>query len=383
MTRETQTKEGRMFNRTARRALFIALGALLAGSVLAACGSDNKSSSSSGGGGGGKSGTIALLLPEHQTARYESQDRPLFTKKVKALCPKCVVLYSNGNQQADTQQQQAEAALTKGAKVLVLDAVDAGSAASIVAKAKQQKVPVVSYDRLVSKADLDYYISFDNEKVGKLQGTALTSKLKADGTKGDLVMINGDPADHNASLFKKGAHSVIDKSGFKIAKESDTPGWLGPNAQREMEQAITAVGKTGFVGVYAANDTLGGATIAAMKGNGIDPKTRPTTGQDAELAGIQRILSGEQYMTVYKAVKQEAPGAATLAVALLQGKKPPAGLVNTTTDNGMKKVPSVILQPVAVTKDKIKDTIIKDGYWTAAQICTAKYAAACKAAGIQ
>ena len=370
-----------MFNRTARRALFIALGALLAGSVLAACGSDNKSSSSSS--SGGKSGTIALLLPEHQTARYESQDRPLFTKKVKALCPNCDVLYSNGNQQADTQQQQAEAALTKGAKVLVLDAVDAGSAASIVTKAKQQKVPVISYDRLVSKADLDYYISFDNEKVGKLQGTSLVSKLKSGGNKGSIVMLNGDPADHNASLFKKGAHSVIDSSGFKIAKEYDTPGWLGPNAQREMEQAITAVGKTAFVGVYSANDTLDGAAIAAMKGNGIDPKTRPNTGQDAELAGVQRILTGDQYMTVYKAVKQEAPGAATLAVALLQGKKPPAGLVNTTTDNGMKKVPSVILQPVAVTKDKIKGTIIKDGYWTKSQICTAKYAAACKAAGIK
>jgi D-xylose transport system substrate-binding protein len=381
MTRETQTKEGRMFNRTARRALFIALGALLAGSVLAACGSDNKSSSSSS--SGGKSGTIALLLPENQTARYEAQDRPLFTKKVKALCSKCDVLYSNAQQQADTQQQQADAALTKGAKVLVLDAVDAGSAASIVTKAKQQKVPVVSYDRLVAKADLDYYISFDNEKVGALQGTALTGKLKKDGTKGDLIMVNGDPADHNASLFKKGAHSVIDKSGFKVAKEYDTPGWLGPNAQRETEQAITAVGKTGFVGVYDANDTLAGASIAAMQGNGIDSKTRPTTGQDAELAGVQRILAGTQYMTVYKAVKPEAEDAAQLAVSLLRGQKPPSGMVNTKTNNGTEDVPSVILQPVAVTKDNIKDTIVKDKFWTAAQICTAKYAAACKAAGIQ
>jgi D-xylose transport system substrate-binding protein len=380
MTSQTQTEEKKMFNQTARRALFIALGVLLAGSVLAACG-DNKKSS--GGGGGGKSGTIALLLPESQTARYESQDRPLFEKKVKALCAKCDILYSNANQKADLQQQQAEAALTKGAKVLVIDAVDAGSAASIVAKAKQQKVPVISYDRLVTKADLDYYISFDNEKVGQLQGQSLTDKLKKDGKKGSLVMINGDPADNNAKLFKKGAHSVIDSSGFKVAKEYDTPGWLGDNAQREMEQGITAVGKTGFVGVYAANDTVGGAAIAAMKGNGIDPKSRPTTGQDAELAGIQRILSGEQFMTVYKAVKPEAAGAAQLAVALLQGKGAPSGLVNSKIDNGQKQVPAVILKPVAVTKDNIKDTVVKDGFWTAKQICTAKYASACKAAGIQ
>ena len=369
-----------MFNRTARRALFIALGALLAGSVLTACGSDNKSSSSSS--SGGKSGTIALLLPEHQTARYESQDRPLFTKKVKALCPNCDVLYSNGNQQADTQQQQAEAALTKGAKVLVLDAVDAGSAASIVTKAKQQKVPVISYDRLVSKADLDYYISFDNEKVGKLQGTSLVSKLKSGGNKGSIVMLNGDPADHNASLFKKGAHSVIDSSGFKIAKEYDTPGWLGPNAQREMEQAITAVGKTAFVGVYSANDTLDGAAIAAMKGNGIDPKTRPNTGQDAELAGVQRILTGDQYMTVYKAIKPEAEGAAQLAFTLASGKTPDAATVNGKTNNTTIDVPSILLAPVAVTKANVKATVIADGFWTAADICTATFAAACTAAGI-
>jgi D-xylose transport system substrate-binding protein len=373
-----------MFKRSARRTLVMAFGVLVAGLVLAACGSSNKSSSSSSSsGGGGKSGTIALLLPENQTARYEAQDRPHFTQKVKQLCPNCTVDYANANQQADTQQQQADAALTKGAKVLVLDPVDAGSAAAIATKAKQQKVPVVSYDRLVSKSDLDYYISFDNKKVGELQGTALTAKLKKDGTKGSLIMINGDPADNNAKLFKQGAHSVIDKSGFKVAKEYDTPGWLGPNAQREMEQAITAVGKTGFVGVYNANDTLAGASIAAMQGNGITPNTRPTTGQDAELAGVQRILAGTQYMTVYKAVKPEAEQAAQLAVDLLQGKQPPAGMVNTKTNNGTKDVPSVILKPVTVTKDNIKDTIVKDQFWTAKQICTAKYAAACKAAGIQ
>jgi D-xylose transport system substrate-binding protein len=351
---------------------------------LAACGSDDNSSSSTGSksaasssGGGQK---IALLLPESKTARYESQDRPIFTAKLKQLCPDCPLIYSNADQDAAKQQQQAEAALTQGAKVLVLDPVDAASAGAIVTRAKQSKVPVVSYDRLIQKAPVDAYISFDNEQVGKLQGTALVDKLKQDGAKGSIVMINGAPTDSNAALFKKGAHSVIDSSGFKVAKEYDTPDWSPDKAQSEMEQAITALGKTGFVGTYAANDGTAGGAIAAMKSNGVDPKKVPITGQDAELAGIQRILAGDQYMTVYKAIKPEAEGAAQLAFDLSQGKKP---TTDSTVDNGQGAIPSVLLKPVAVTMDNIKDTIIKDGFWKPSELCTGQYAAACKSAGIQ
>jgi D-xylose transport system substrate-binding protein len=352
--------------------------------ALAACGGDddgNGGSSSGGGGGGGGGGSIALLLPESKTTRYESQDRPNFEKKVKELCSDCDILYSNADQDPSKQQQQAEAAITKGAKVLVLDPVDAASAGAIVNRAKQADIPVVSYDRLITDADIDYYISFDNEQVGKLQGDSLVKKLKDDGAKGSIVMINGAPTDNNATLFKKGAHSVIDSSGFKVAKEYDTPDWSPDKAQQEMEQAITAVGKGGFVGVYAANDGTAGGAIAAMKGNGVDPKKIPTTGQDAELAAIQRILAGEQYMTVYKAIKPEAEQAAELAVALAKGETPPPA--KDKVPNGMKDVPSILLTPVAVTKDQIKDTIIKDQFLSPDDICTGAYAAACKEAGIQ
>jgi D-xylose transport system substrate-binding protein len=367
-----------MLRGTRRRAI----SALIAGGVLvlvvAACGSSDN------GGGGGGSGSIALLLPENTTARYESQDRPNFEKKVKALCSGCDILYSNATQDPAKQQQQAEAALTKGAKVLVLDAVDAASAASIVTRAKQQKVPVISYDRLITGADIDYYISFDNVKVGQLQAQSLAAKLKQDGAPtGPITMINGAPTDNNATLFKQGATSGFQKAGVKVAKQYDTPDWTPAKAQQEMEQAITALGKNGFAGVYAANDGTAGGAIAAMKGNGIQPASKPTTGQDAELAGIQRIVAGEQYMTVYKAVKPEAQQAAQLAVALVKGEKPPSGLVTGNTDNKKKQVPSVILTPVVVTKDNIDSTIIKDGFWTASQICTAQYAAACKSAGIK
>ena len=367
-----------MLTSSVMRAGVVATAALGAAVVIAACGSDN------GGGGGGGSGSIALLLPESQTARYESQDRPHFESKVKELCSGCDILYSNANQDAAKQQQQAEAALTKGAKVLVLDPVDAGSAGAIVTKAKQQNVPVISYDRLITKADVDYYVSFDNERVGRLQGQSLVNQLDKTGKgSGTIFMINGDPADNNAGLFKKGAHSVIDKSKLKVGKEYDTPGWLSSKAQDEADQAITALGKNGFVGVYGANDDMAAGSIAAMKGAGIKPATRPTTGQDAALAGVQRILIGEQFMTVYKAVKPEAQKAAQIAVALVQKKKVPSGLVNQSVDNEKKKVPSVILTPVAVTKDNIKDTIVKDAFWKPSQICTKPYAAACKEAGIK
>jgi D-xylose transport system substrate-binding protein len=346
----------------------IAVGALL----LSAC--------QGGGGSAGGGKKIALLLPESKTARYESQDRPLFEKKFKELCSDCQIIYSNADQDASKQQSQAEAALTNGAQVLVLDAVDGAAAAAIATKAKAQKVPVISYDRLILNTDaVDYYISFDNEQVGKLQGQSLLDALKGKSNP-TVVMINGAPTDNNAKLFKQGAHSVLDGK-VNVAKEYDTPDWSPNKAQDEMSQALTALSNK-VDGVYAANDGTGGGAIAAMKAAGVSPLP-PVTGQDAELAAIQRVLAGEQYMTVYKAIKPEAERAAELAYYLLTGKAVPADWTGGKTVNNTKKdVPSILLTPVAVTKDKIKDTIIKDGFWTKDQICTATYADACKSAGV-
>lgn len=349
---------------------------------FAACGSDDKSSSSGDSSSGG--GKIALLLPESKTTRYESQDKPLFEAKVKDLCSDCEVIYSNADQDASKQQQQAEAAITNGAKVLVLDPVDAASAGSIVKRAQQSDIPVISYDRLISNSKPDYYISFDNAAVGKLQGESLVEQLGGAEAKGkQIVMINGSPTDSNAALFKKGAHSVLDKSGVKIGKEYDTKDWSPDEAQKEMDQAITALGKDNIDGFYAANDGTAGGAIAALKAAGIDPKGLPSTGQDAEVAGVQRVLAGEQGMTVYKAIKPEAEKAAELAVALVKGEEPPAGLINGKQNNGTADIPAIILTPIAVTKENVKDTIIADGFWSADELCTGDYAEACKAAGIQ
>jgi D-xylose transport system substrate-binding protein len=263
---------------------------------------------------------------------------------------------------------------TQGANVLVLDPVDSKAAASIANSAKSSKVPVIAYDRFISGAPVDYYVSFDNEKVGQLQAQTLVDLLKKAGkTSGKLVQINGSPTDNNAGQFKKGAHSVLDTSGFTIASEYDTPDWSPDKAQQYMESQLTNV-KTGLVGVYAANDGTAGGAIAALKGGGINPLP-PVTGQDAELAAIQRILAGDQAMTVYKAIKPQAEDAAKAALALASGQKPDAK----TTFQG---IPSTLLTPVAVTKDNVKDTVIKDGIYKASEICTGDFAKACAAAGI-
>jgi D-xylose transport system substrate-binding protein len=363
-------------SRSASKRVVVAVCVLFAITAVAAgCGGSDDD-----GGGGAK---IALLLPENQTPRYESADRPYFEEKVEDLCPDCEILYSNATEDASKQQSQVEAALTQGADVLVLDPVDAASAAASVQKADAQGVPVLSYDRLILGAEVAIYVSFDNVRVGELQAETLSKKLKEDGSpKGPIVKINGDPADSNAALFKEGSNKGFEASGVQIAKEYDTPEWSATNAQNEMQQAITALGKDGFAGVYAANDDTGGGAIAAMKSAGIEPEERPTTGQDATVAGVQRILVGQQYMTVYKAIKPQASISAEIAIDLAEGKEIPQGKVTDELDNEAGKVPSILLEPVAVTKDNIKPTVIADEFITVDELCTSAYAKACEEAGI-
>jgi D-xylose transport system substrate-binding protein len=366
------------------RGAVLAFAALVIGLGLAACGG-------SGGGGGPK---VALLLPESKTTRYEAHDHPEFEAALKNACSDCDLIYNNANQDASTQQSQMESALTDGADVVVLDPVDSASAASMVQLAKQQNVPVVSYDRLIlDTPDIAAYVSFDNVRVGELQGSTLAKKLADDGNaSGPIIRINGSPTDNNATLFGQGASKELDAAGVQVAKEYDTPDWSPDKAQSEMDQAITAVGKTGFKGLYAMNDGTAGGAIAAMQAAGIDPKTIPSTGQDAELEAVQRILSGDQFMTVYKATKPEAETSAKIAAALAQGKPiPTSGLLvqQTKTNNGSADIPSYLLTPVAATKDNIatvtyggQPLIGPDGYWTADDVCTSEFQSACQAAGI-
>jgi D-xylose transport system substrate-binding protein len=363
-----------------KRAVVAATAVLLAAGTLTACSSNSGSSSSSS----TKNPTvkIGLLLPDNVTARYAAADRPYFTDEIKKLDPNATVLYQDADGSASKQQSQAQSMLAQGVKVLVLDAFDGEAAQSIVTEAKAKKVPVIDYDRLVDGGQSDYYVSFDNEKVGELQGTAFVDQLKKEGVPSGagILMIDGSPTDNNATLFAKGAHSVIDKSGYKILAEYKTPGWLPANAQSWATSQFTKFGDQ-IKGIYAANDGTAGGVIAAAKAAKVDLSKLALTGQDASLAGIQSILVGDQFMTVYKAIKPEANQAAQLAIALAEGKKPTAP----TKTAGAKGpgVPSFLLVPVSVTKDNIESTVVKDGFDTAAQICTADYAAACTANGIK
>ncbi|MFI6597985.1 sugar ABC transporter substrate-binding protein [Nonomuraea sp. NPDC050536] len=349
--------------------------------LAAACGNNTTTASQSQAPAAGeKGGTIALFLPESKTTRYEAFDRPLFEAKVKALCGACKVLYSNAEQDPAKQQQQVEAAITQGANVLVLDAVDANAVAPLVNQAKQKNIPVVAYDRLISGIDYAYYVSFNNVRVGEMQGQALLDAMNARGTadKGQIVMIHGSPTDPSSADYKKGAKSVLDGK-VKVGREFDTPDWSPDKAQQEMEQAITAIGRDQVVGVLSANDGMAGGAIAAMKRAGYK-MLPPITGQDAELAAVQRILTGEQYMTIYLDIRSEAEKSAELAVSLVKGDKPQA---TDKVNNGTADIPAFLLDPIAVTADKIKDTIVKDKFYTVDQICTAEVKQACAKAGIQ
>lgn len=324
--------------------------------------------------------TIGILLPESQTSRYEQFDRPLLEQRLGELCPNCEILYQNADQDSAAQQGQAEAMVTAGASVLILDAVDATAAAGMVNNANSQGVAVVAYDRL-AEGPVDYYVSYDNERVGQVQGEALLTALRAGGDprRGQIVMINGSPTDPNAGDFKRGAHSVLDGQ-VTIGQEYDTPDWSSDRAQQQMEQAITALGQENIIGVYAANDGTAGGAIAAMKSAGF-AQLPPVTGQDAELAGVQRVLSGEQYMTVYKAIEPEATIAAEMAIAAATGAEYD-GEQTEMVNNGSTDVPAVLLEPLPVTREQIADTIVADGFYDADQLCTGNFARACQELGI-
>lgn len=323
---------------------------------------------------------IGLLLPDATNARYEAEDRPYFTAEVHRLCAGCSVKYQNASADASKQQAQAEAMLSQGISVLVLDAVDGEAAVSIVNAATAQHVPVIAYDRLVDSSQLSYYVSIDNRKVGVLQGESLVAKLKADGVPrgSGILMVNGSPTDNNALLYKQGAHSVIDHSGYTVLAQYDTPDWAGSEAQSWVAGQLTQFGDK-IAGIYAANDSLAQGAIAAVQATGAT-RMPPITGQDAEVAGVQRVLAGTQYMTVYKPMRQEAVKTARLAVSLTRGQHP-KGRQTVTAGGGA--VPSFELKPVAVTARNVKSVIIDSGFHTARQICTPAYAAACAKYGIR
>ena len=366
------------------RALAVAGALSVLSFGVAACGSSNNSSTSTSGGSSSGTGKVAVLLPDTQSSvRWETADRPLLGAAFKQAGVPATIQNAQGDK--STQQQQAEQAITNGAKVILLVNLDSGSGAAIEANAKSRGVKVIDYDRLTLKGSADYYVSFDNVKVGKLQGEGLMKCLQQKGVKDpSIAELNGSPTDNNATLFAQGYNSVLDplyKAGKakKVADQS-VPDWDNQQALTIFEQMLQKANNK-INGVLAANDGLGNAAISALKQRKL-PQI-PVTGQDATAQGIQNILAGDQCMTVYKAIKKEADAASKLAISLAKKQPPPAGLINGKSNDTSRQVPSVLLTPVPVTKDNIKSTVIADGFIKPSDICTGQYKADCTKAGIQ
>ncbi|MGO4256849.1 substrate-binding domain-containing protein [Marmoricola sp. RAF53] len=350
-----------------RRVAVIGAAVALGSVGLVACGSPNDSASSSD-----NKKVIALLLPESKTTRYEAFDRPIFEKKVKELCSDCTVKYYNADQDENKQSQQMDSAISAGAKVIVLDPVNGAGAGGMVKAGQDAGAKVIAYDRFIK--GVDFYMSFDNFTVGKLQAESLVNAM---GNKGGFLQLNGAPSDPNAAQFKAGANSVFKKSNVKLlAPAYDNPDWSPENAQKYVTDQLSKFPPSEIKGVYAANDGQAGGVVAALTGGGVAANALPPiTGQDAELAAVQRIIAGEQYMTIFKSYFIEANTAAEVAVKLVNKNDP-----GQTTD--FEGVPSFIFDPVVVLKENVKETIVDTGLYTVDQICTPDYADACKAAGL-
>ncbi len=348
----------------------------LAGTLsLSACGSDEPDSESgSTGGGGDEAFTIAFLMPDLASTRYEQQDRPLFEAKVKELCPDCEVIYQNADADAAAQQQQADSAIAQGADVLVIDPVDSAAAAATVQTAQAEGIPVISYDRPIPDVPADYYVSFDNEAIGAAIAQSLVDELDEEGAEGGILQVNGSPTDAAAGLIKEGVSGVVDPSDYEVLAEFDTPGWQPPEAQQWVGSQINLY-RDEIVGVVAANDGTGGASIAALRSAGVDP-VPPVTGNDAELAAIQRIVGGDQFNTISKPISIVAEAAAEKAYAFASGDVPEG-------ETTLFDTPSSLFEPTVVTRENLVEVIIDGGVYTAEEICTADFADACAELGIE
>lgn len=323
-----------------------------------------------------ESATVAFLMPDQASTRYEQHDFPGFKAEMSKLCAECKVIYQNANASATLQQQQFNSVIAQGAKIIVLDPVDSSAAAALVENAQAQDVKVIAYDRPIPGKPADFYVSFDNEGIGYAISQSLVNHLQESGVpKGaGVLQINGSPTDAAAGLIRDGIHRGLKASGYTTLAEFDTPEWAPPKAQEWAAGQITRFGDK-IKGVVAANDGTGGGAIAAFKAAGVQP-VPPVTGNDATIAALQLIIAGDQYNTISKPSEIVAAAAAKVAVELIQGKKPQA---STTLYN----TPSQLFTPAVITAKNIKAEIFDKKIQTYAQVCTGDYTAACQKLGIE
>jgi D-xylose transport system substrate-binding protein len=348
---------------------------------MAACGSDDGGDSGGGGGGGGEAeGKVGVILPDTESSvRWENFDRPY----LEAAFEEAGVEYDIQNAEGDAQRQAtiAEQMITEGATVLAIVNLDSASGAQIQETAEAEGVQTIDYDRLTLGGSAAYYVSFDNEEVGRLQGQGLAQCLEEKGvTQGNIAFLNGSPDDNNATLFSGGAHEVLDPmTQYTQVAEQAVPEWDNQEAATIFEQMYTQNGGN-IQGVLAANDGLANSVIQILGRNNAAGASN-VTGQDASAEGLQNILAGDQCMTVYKPIREEANALAELAVALINGEE--AETNGTVEDpEGGREVDSVLLTPVSIFRDNVKD-VVDDDFVTAEELCTGEFADACTELGIE
>jgi D-xylose transport system substrate-binding protein len=386
--------------------------------LLAACGS----SSSSSGTGGGKStpsgstpsisatsftndfsamkqlaslvaqgkGKIAAILPDTTSStRYVEFDAPMLKQAAAAAgLPASDMIVQNAQGSDSTFVTDAQSDITNGASVLLIDPEDSGTGVTVQRYAKSHGVAVVDYDRLTlgAPAGTANYVSFDNVRVGQLIGSGFVSCVQQwKVAHPNVVVMHGAVTDNNATLFAQGYNGVLAPlfSSGKYKLVARTAGtWTPTDALTEFQGAITAHSNTNSAVI--PNDETGAPIISYLQSHGVKAKTFPTTGQDATLTGLQNVLSGYQCGTVYKPIYLEAQAAVALALYLRAGKTAPSSLLNGSSTDPMThaSVPSVLLTPTWVTPTNMQSTIVKDKFVPTSQLCSGKFAAACKASGI-
>lgn len=352
---------------------------VLSAMILTSCSSGTSSNVTGPQGAGGRGCTkVGILLPETaSSARWETKDHPLLVQAVTAAIPGVHIDYNNAQGSTVTQFSQAETDLANGDCILIVGAHDSVAAASIVARAHLQNVPVIGYDRLIQSKDLNYYVSFDNTKVGELQGRYILNHYQQYENPQkpgsiNIAMISGSQTDANALLFSVGAHSVLDplfaNNVLKNVFENFTPNWDNGTAQTEMEGVLTDQ-QNDIQIAYVANDGMAGGVIAALNAARLNGKVL-VTGQDATVAGIHNILAGEQSMTVYKPIDKEAQSTGELVKALYNGTDVNVlthGQTTTTFNGG--NIPSILDTPIAVDINNIASTVIADHFIAKSDVC--------------
>lgn len=297
---------------------------------------------------------IGMAIDDLRLERWQ-KDRDIFVDKAEELGAKVYVQSANGNEQ--TQIAQIENMISRGVDVVVIIPYNGEVLSNVIAEAKRDGIQVLAYDRLINNADIDFYLSFDNEKVGEMQATAMLETKP----NGNYFLMGGAPTDNNAKLFRKGQMNVlqskIDSGDIKVVGDQWVDSWLAENALKIMENALTANNNNIDV-VVASNDSTAGGAIQALDAQGLAGKVS-ISGQDADLAAIRRIVNGTQTMTVYKPISILAARAAEIAVELGSDEAPKS---NAVLNNGTKGVPAWLLKPIAVNKNNIKKTVVADKF---------------------